>query len=58
MERWQVDRRTFWGAWAGMLARDWVFLAAGTLCIAGAALAARRSSDVIQHLFSSGELPP
>jgi drug/metabolite transporter (DMT)-like permease len=36
----------FWGAWAGMLGRDWFFLAAGTLCIAGAALAARRSADV------------
>ena len=36
----------FWGAWAGMLARDWFFLAAGTLCISGAALAARSSADI------------
>lgn len=37
----------FWGAWAGMLVRDWCFLAAGILCIAGAALTARRSADSI-----------
>ena len=35
----------FWGAYAVMLPRDWLFLAAGTLCIAGAAAAARRASE-------------
>jgi len=31
-----------WGAYAVMQPRDWLFLAAGTLCIAGAAAAAKR----------------
>jgi drug/metabolite transporter (DMT)-like permease len=35
----------FWGAWTAMQPRDWLFLAAGTLCIAAAALAARRSGE-------------
>lgn len=33
----------FWGAYAGMLPRDWLFLAAGTICIIGAAAAAHRA---------------
>ncbi len=37
----------FWGAWAGMFARDWLFLAAGTLCIAGATLAARGATGQV-----------
>lgn len=35
----------FWGAYANMRPSDWAFLAAGTLCIAGAARAARSSPE-------------
>ena len=35
----------FWGAWAAMQPRDWFFLAAGTLCLVAAVLAARHSAD-------------
>ncbi|HCC49372.1 MAG TPA: EamA family transporter [Elusimicrobia bacterium] len=34
-----------WGAYAGMRPRDWLFLAAGTLLITGAAAAARRPAE-------------
>lgn len=34
----------FWGAYAAMAPRDWLFLAAGTACIIAAAAAAQRSS--------------
>lgn len=35
----------FWGAYSVMLPRDWAFLAAGTLCIIGAAAAANRVKE-------------
>ncbi|MCX5792659.1 MAG: EamA family transporter [Elusimicrobia bacterium] len=35
----------FWGAYAAMLPRDWFFLAAGTMSIAAAAIAARRAGE-------------
>lgn len=35
----------FWGAYAAMAPRDWLFLAAGAACILGAAAAAQRSAS-------------
>jgi drug/metabolite transporter (DMT)-like permease len=35
----------FWGAYAVMLPRDWLLLGAGTLCIIGAAAAARHTAE-------------
>ena len=35
----------FWGASAGMAPRDWLFLAAGTALIIGAATSARKTAE-------------